>query len=137
MKIHHVGYLVKDMEAAKKEFLALGYGDAKITRDEYRGIDICFMENSGYIVELISPYRDDSMVSGLIKKYKNSPYHICYICDNLEEEIAKLAENGYVQMGESREAPAIHGHRVVFMMNGDIGIIEIVEGDADELRKDL
>lgn len=127
MKVHHVGYLVKDMDEAKNEFLKLGYSDNVVTRDEYRGIDICFMDNGGYCVELISPYRDDSMVSGLIKKYKNSPYHLCYISENLDDEIEKLTANGYVQMGEAKEAPAIDGKRVVFLMNSSIGIIEIVE----------
>ena len=114
MKIHHVGYLVKDIKGAKEEFLKLGYSDGKITRDDYRGIDICFMENSGCMVELISPFRDDSMVSGLIKKYKNSPYHLCYIADNFEQEIEHLTANCYIQMGEAREAVAIDGRRVVF-----------------------
>lgn len=127
MKVHHIGYLVKDMDEAIKEFRKLGFADGPVIRDEYRGIDICFTDNDGYCVELISPYRDDSTVSGLIKKYKNSPYHLCYISENLDKDIEALTENGYVQMGEPKEAPAIDGRRVVFMMNGSIGLIEIVE----------
>lgn len=129
MKVHHIGYLVKNMKDAKQEFMKLGFADAGITRDEYRGIDICFMDNSGYVVELISPFRDDSVASGLIKKYKNSPYHLCYISENLSEDVEKLAAEGYVQMDEPRPAPAIDGRKVVFMMNGSIGLIELVEGE--------
>lgn len=132
MKVHHVGYLVKDMEAAKKEFMALGYSDGEVTRDEYRGIDIAFIHNGGYCVELITPYREDSTVSGLMKKYKNAPYHLCYICENLEAEAERLTANGYVQMGEAKEAPAIDGHRVVFLMNGSLGMIELVEGNEGD-----
>ncbi len=127
MKVHHIGYLVKSLSGAREEFLKLGYMGDEVTRDDYRGIDICFMDNGGCRVELISPFRDDSMVSGLIKKYKNSPYHICYITENLEQEIDNLTADGYVQMGEAKEAPAIDGRRVVFLMNSEIGIIEIVE----------
>lgn len=127
MKVHHIGYLVKDMDEAIKEFRQLGFVEGPVVRDEYRGIDICFADNDGYCVELITPYRDDSTVSGLIKKYKNSPYHLCYISDNLDKDIEELTANGYVQMGEPKEAPAIDGRRVVFMMNGSIGLIEIVE----------
>lgn len=127
MKVHHIGYLVKNMNEAIEEFGQLGFKEGPVVRDEYRGIDICFTENEGYCVELISPYCEDSTVSGLIKKYKNSPYHLCYISDNLEKEVEELAAKGYVQMGEPKEAPAIDGRRVVFMMNGSIGLIEIVE----------
>lgn len=127
MKIHHIGYLVKNIDEAIKEFLKLGFKEGKIVRDEYRGIDICFMDNDGYCVELISPYCEESTVSGLIKKYKNSPYHLCYISSNIEKDIEELTQEGYVQMGEPKEAPAIDGRRVVFMMNGSIGLIEIVE----------
>lgn len=127
MRVHHVGYLVKDMNEAKKEFIKLGYNDNVVTRDDYRGIDICFMDNGGYCVELISPFRDDSMVSGLIKKYKNSPYHLCYITENIDTEIEKLAADGYVLMQEAKEAVAIEGKRVAFLMNSAIGIIELVE----------
>lgn len=127
MRVHHIGYLVKDMDEAIKEFRHLGFTEGPVVRDEYRGIDICFADNNGYCVELITPYCDDSTVSGLIKKYKNSPYHLCYISDNLDKDIEELTQNGYVQMGEPKEAPAIDGRRVVFMMNGSIGLIEIVE----------
>lgn len=128
MKVHHIGYLVKDMKEAILEFEKLGFSRGEIVRDEFRGIDISFMDNDGYCVELISPYREDSTVSGLIKKYKNSPYHLCYESENLVQDIEYLAQNGYVQMGEPKEAPAINGRRVVFMMNGSIGLIELVEG---------
>ncbi|MGN0512815.1 MAG: VOC family protein [Lachnospiraceae bacterium] len=129
MKIHHIGYLVKNMDRAIKEFSRLGFCDGEVVRDEYRGIDICFMDNDGYCVELISPYRDDSTVSGLIKKYNNSPYHLCYISNNLEKDVEELAQTGYIQIGEPKEAPAIDGRRVVFMMNRSVGMIEIVEGE--------
>ncbi|MGN0161873.1 MAG: VOC family protein [Lachnospiraceae bacterium] len=127
MKVHHIGYLVKNMDEAMIEFLKLGFEEGKVVRDESRGIDICFMDNNGYCVELISPYCEESTVSGLIKKYKNSPYHLCYISSNLEKDVEELTQKGYVQMGEPKEAPAIDGRRVVFMMNGSIGLIEIVE----------
>ncbi|MBE5939350.1 MAG: lactoylglutathione lyase [Lachnospiraceae bacterium] len=127
MKVHHIGYLVKNIEKSITEFKKLGYTGDNVTRDEYRGIDICFMENNGYIVELISPYHDASTVSGLMKKYKNSPYHLCYISDNLSEDIDKLSSDGYTQIDIPTEAPAINGKKVVFMMNINIGLIELVE----------
>ena len=86
-----------------------------------------FYELDGYVVELVSPNAPDSVVGGLIKTYKNAPYHLCYVCENLDEEISKLTGEGYVQIDLPTPAPAIGGKRVSFLMNRFIGMIELLE----------
>ena len=67
------------IQIAKKTFEARGYStEQDIIYDDIRKVNICFLVKDGYRVELVSPVSEDSVVSGLIKKYKNSPYHICY-----------------------------------------------------------
>lgn len=128
MKIHHIGYLVKKIEKAAKSFEALGYvREGETVRDEYRGVDILFLEKDGYRVELVSPYTDSSVVAGLIKTYKNAPYHICYEADHFEKELAWLEANGYIRMDEPVAAPAIGGRKVTFFMNPALGMIELLE----------
>ena len=90
-------------------------------------VDILFLEKDGYVVELVSPNAPDSVVSGLIKTYKNAPYHLCYVCENLDEEITKLTGEGYVQIDLPTPAPAIGGKRVCFLMNRFVGLIELLE----------
>lgn len=115
MKVHHIGYLVKDMARALAAFEKLGYTVIQPTVfDEYRKVDICFIEKDGYVIELISPAAADSDVSGLIKKYHNSPYHICYSSDNFENDVREFCAEGYVQMLEPCKAPAINNKKVVF-----------------------
>ena len=106
MKIHHIGYLVKKLEKAAAEFEKLGY------------VSLPF---------IVSRHSPDSVVSGLIKTYKNAPYHLCYVCENLDEEISKLTGEGYVQIDLPTPAPAIGGKRVSFLMNRFIGMIELLE----------
>ena len=128
MKIHHIGYLVKKLEKAAAEFEKLGYvRQGEVTNDTYRKVDILFLEKDGYVVELVSPNAPDSVVSGLIKTYKNAPYHLWYVCENLDEEISKLTGEGYVQIDLPTPAPAIGGKRVSFLMNRFIGMIELLE----------
>ena len=99
MKIHHIGYLVKKLDKAASEFEKLGYVRmGECTNDTIRKIDILFLEKDGYVVELVSPNAPDSVVSGLLKTYKNAPYHLCYLCENLEEELGRLTGAGYVQI---------------------------------------
>ncbi|MFR7844069.1 MAG: hypothetical protein ACLU3U_14005 [Gallintestinimicrobium sp.] len=55
------------------------------THDEIRKVDILFLQKDGYRIELVSPYAPDSVVSGLIRTYKNAPYHLCYEAENFEK----------------------------------------------------
>ncbi len=128
MKIHHIGYLVKKIVKAIQTFTELGYeAEGEVVYDAHRKVDICFMQKEGYRIELVAPAGPDSVVAGLVKRFKNSPYHICYESENFDEDMEKLCANGYVCMEEACEAPAIENRRVVFLMNPVIGIIEIVE----------
>ena len=128
MNIHHLGYLVKKIDKAQAAFEKLGYVVTQpVVYDAYRKVDIVFLHKDGYVVELVSPASPDSVVSELIKKYRNMPYHICYTSENFDDDVAALCSNGYVKMGEPCLAPAINNKRVVFLMSPAIGIIEVSE----------
>lgn len=130
MKPHHIGYLVKNMGKSTNQFKALGYElCSDVVYDEYRDIDICFMKNNGYVVELIVPKSEASVVAKLQKKIGVSPYHICYITDDISRDIEELRGHGYVPMGEPQIAPAIGGSMAAFMFNPNVGILEIVEAN--------
>ncbi len=99
LKIHHIGYLVKKMEQAKKTFESLGY-----------------------------QVEQDSVVAGLIKKYKNTPYHICYETDDYEAAFAKLRADGFLPTESltPTPAPALGGRSVIFLVSAAIGMIELI-----------
>lgn len=131
MKIHHIGYLVKKIERAKKAFEQLGFEIEKDTAfDEYRGVDLCFMIKDGYRVELVSAKNNESVVYDLQKKFGNSPYHICYTCSDIESAIYELRENGYVKFDEPHEAVALNNQVVCFLIHPYLGMIELLEEKA-------
>lgn len=128
MNIHHIGYLVKKGPKAQAAFETLGYiAEGEWTHDEIRKVDILFLQKDGYRIELVSPYAPDSVVSGLIRTYKNAPYHLCYEAENFEKELAELERNGYIRIDEPTPAPAIGGRRVVFLMHPAAGMLELLE----------
>lgn len=128
LKIHHIGYLVKKINAAIKAFETLGFHIIQDTMyDDLRKVNICFMEKDGYIIELVSPTDTESVVAGLLKKYKNCPYHICYQTSDLTSDLEALSSQGYVVIDTPTPAPAIGGRRVVFLMNAALGMIELLE----------
>lgn len=127
LKIHHIGYLVKKIDRAKQTFEALGYRVEQDTvYDDIRKVDICFLLKDGYRVELVSPVSPDSVVAGLIKKYKNAPYHICYETDDYETALAELTTGGFLAIDTLTPAPALDGRRVVFLTSAVAGMIELI-----------
>ena len=85
MKIHHIGYAVKNIEKSIEVFKNLEYHIGETIRDDLRKVNICFVEKDGYVVELISPIdkNQESIVDGVLKKSGNGPYHICYVVSNM------------------------------------------------------
>jgi len=131
MTIHHIGYLVKKLERARKAFEALGYGvEQETVRDEYRKVDILFLKNGGYRVELVSPYDASSVVAGLLTRTGNSPYHVCYEVSDIDAEIERLRNERYVVSSEPAPAPACGGMRVAFLIHPYLGMIELLEKSA-------
>ena len=121
MEIDHIGYLVKNINKAITSFEELGfYLTSDITHDEIRKTDICFMENGGYIVELVSPYDSESVVANLIKTISNAPYHICYASDDIDKAVKQLENKGFVIVKEKEVAPAFDNRPVVFMFSNRI-----------------
>lgn len=133
MKINHVGYLVKNIDKSIEYFNILGFHvSSEVTHDEIRKIDIVFMTNDGYTIELVSPYDKDSVVSNLMKYYKNCPYHICYEVDEIESSIDELQQNGFVLFEKPEVAPAFNGRKVCFLQSARIGMVELVESDINK-----
>lgn len=126
--IHHIGYLVKNLDKAMLQFEILGYKHNGLPiYDDYRGIDIAFLEKDGYKIELVCPRDSKSIVGNLRKKIGNTPYHICYEVDNLENAIEELGKLRFVIWEQPHEALAIDCRRVVFLFSSQMGMIELVE----------
>lgn len=131
LQVHHIGYLVKKIEKAKQTFLTLGYlVEQDTVYDGIRKVNICFLVRDGYRVELVSPASEDSVVAGLIRKYKNSPYHICYETADLDAALAELTADGFIAIDTPTPAPALGGRDVVFLTNPSMGMIELLRSPS-------
>ncbi len=127
LKIHHIGYLVKKIDQAKRTFESLGYRVEQDTvYDDIRKVDICFLVKDGYRVELVSPVSPDSVVANLIKKYKNAPYHICYETDDCKAALSALGADGFLAIDTPAPAPALSGRKVIFLTSAVAGMIELI-----------
>lgn len=98
MKIHHVGYLTKNLNKTKFLFEKLGFiMEKEKAYDALRKIHIVFMLNGDYRIELIEPDGEESSVWGLLKRYKNTPYHFCYEVDDMNDAVKKMGGGGILR----------------------------------------
>jgi len=128
MEIHHIGYLVKNIDKACEKFKALGFKpESNTCYDPIQKANIIFLVNGNYKIELIQPVEKDSPTYNLLKKYGSSPYHICYICENIEESYNSFREQGFSPITDITHAVALENKKICFMFNNSIGIIELLE----------
>lgn len=132
LKVHHIGYLVKKIDAAIRSFEDLGYQITQSTvYDDIRKVNICFMQKDGCCIELVSPASEESVVSGLIRKYKNCPYHICYETTDFDSDYQSLLSNGFLSIDTPTPAPALQDRNVVFLTNPFMGMIELLDASSN------
>ena len=128
MEVHHIGYIVKDVADAVRRFATLGYRQCSdITRDEERRVDICFIRNGAYCVELVAPWDESSVCWYVLKKGGVNPYHICYQAEDIAVQSAELQQLGWILTVPPMPAPAIDNKQVAFFYHKNGGLIEIVE----------
>lgn len=140
----HIGYLTRDIEKSAALFKTLGFcpvtpkiaddlapDDAPNTRP--RNVDLCFLSNGSYTVELVSPRAEDSVVGKMLEKQGEGPYHLCYRVADLEGFAAKMQREHWILVQKPAKAVAFGGRRVSFLFKKYIGLVELVEkGGTDQ-----
>ncbi len=131
-KFHHIGTAVFDIEKTAPFYVDAGYHRSATIFDPLQNVNICWLTKKGMpTVELLEPAGEQSPVMKTLQKNGVSPYHTCYIVDNIEQAVNDLRKQKYVAMGRPVEAVAFCKSRVVFLFNKHVGIIELVESPAN------
>ena len=129
-EIQHIGYLVRNIDKTIPLYEQLGFElSVEKKYDAIRKSYLCFLKGKGICIELIEPTKESELYP-LMKKYANTPYHICYRVDDLRESVSSLKEMGFLIFKETEKAPVISDcAEVVFLMHSRMGIIELVQGE--------
>lgn len=131
-KFHHIGVAVKDLEATAAVYVQGGYRRSASIFDPVQNVNICWLTKEGMpTVELLAPVDEKSPVNKTLEKVGVSPYHCCYVVDNLEDACIELRKQKYIMVSRPAEAVAFCGSRVCFLFNKNVGLIEIVEAPAN------
>lgn len=131
-KFHHIGVAVNDIDTTAAIYEDGGYRMSDIIFDPIQNVNICWLTREGFpTVELLAPVDETSPVCKTLEKNGVTPYHTCYVVENIDEAAKKLRKDRYVMVSKPAEAVAFKGSRVAFFYNKNIGLIELVEEPAE------
>ena len=125
MFVDHIGYLTHDINKAILLFTQMGFvQETEIIvgcgsdgeRFAPRNVYLCFLTNGDYRVELVSPVDEHSIVSKILKKQGDGPYHICYQVSDIYEKIEQLKASGWLVIQKPASAIAFKGGTVAFFL---------------------
>lgn len=113
-KIHHIAYVVRDLEAALKTYEnQLGMKVVERGCLENRGVEIALIKMGETLIELIMPVRSDSPVQRYLDDHGEGFFHIALEVDDIESASAELETQG-VRFTE-RPRVAFKNWRVAFI----------------------
>lgn len=131
-KFHHIGVAVNDIEATALTYEQGGYKRSDSIFDPIQNVNICWLTKKGMpTIELLAPVDETSPVNKTLEKNGVTPYHTCYVVENIEEAVMQLRKQKYVMVSKPAEAVAFCGSRVCFLFNKNVGLIELVETPAN------
>lgn len=95
-KIEHIGIAVKNLNESNALFEKLfGRAHYKIESVESEGVSTSFFMLGETKIELLQANTETSAIAKFIEKKGEGIHHIAYEVDNLEEEMARLKNEGF------------------------------------------
>jgi methylmalonyl-CoA/ethylmalonyl-CoA epimerase len=128
-RIYHLGYAVKDIEAASRfyrENFEAEPGEPEVVEDQ--GIVATMFEVGESSIELMQPTRPDSPIGKFLAKRGEGLHHVAFEVDDLQMALSELKGNG-VELIDEEPRVGAGGMRVAFVHPGDaFGVLtELVE----------
>jgi methylmalonyl-CoA/ethylmalonyl-CoA epimerase len=100
-KIEHIGIAVKDLEVSNLLFeKLLGAPSYKQEEVVSEGVMTSFFENGPNKIELLAATNPDSPIAKFLEKKGEGIHHIAFDVENIEAEIVRLKEEGFVVLNE-------------------------------------
>lgn len=114
MKLHHVGYVVGDLDAAAATYRLLGFTDGERHEiPEQKIVAMTFQAGHGWM-ELIQATDPEGPIAAFMAKRGEGVHHVAYQVDDIEAKLAELKAAG-VQLIDETPRTGAHGWRIAFI----------------------
>ncbi|MBI5372393.1 MAG: methylmalonyl-CoA epimerase [Sphingobacteriales bacterium] len=106
-KIEHIGIAVKSLEAAVPVYeKLLGTPCYKTETVESEKVNTAFFQNGPNKVELLESSDPDGVITKFIDKKGEGLHHVAFAVDDIEAEMKRLQEEGFILLQEKPKAGA-------------------------------
>jgi methylmalonyl-CoA/ethylmalonyl-CoA epimerase len=114
-RIHHVAYVVADIDAALDR-LGATFGLRPVVREVMadQGVEAALCGPAGAAVELIRPLDDDGPVARFLEARGEGLHHVAFEVEDLEAALADLRARG-AELIDERPRTGLGGHLVAFV----------------------
>lgn len=100
-KIEHIGIAVKNLKESNQLFEKLfGESHYKTESVESEGVRTSFFKVGENKIELLEATNEDSPIAKFIDKKGEGIHHIAFDVDDIEKEIKRLEEEGFVVLNK-------------------------------------
>jgi len=101
-KIEHIGIAVLDIESSNEVFGKLfGKAHYKTEAVESEGVKTSFFKVGENKIELLEATKPDSPIAKFIEKKGEGIHHIAFDVDDIESEVKRLKEEGFIVLNET------------------------------------
>lgn len=128
LSVDHIGYAVEDIEKTAALYCSSGWKMSEIFDETVQNARIAFLTKDGFPkIELVSRLSGESPVDEIIRKNGVSPYHICYVVNDIMSAVEDLYAEGFRPLFVPVESVAMDGRKICYLFNSAAGYIELVE----------
>lgn len=129
-KMHHVGFVVKSIEASMDGFLKSmnGTWDQRIFHDPIQSVKVAFLSTPGTDVqiELVEPAGERNPVTAFLTK-GGGLHHVCYEVEDCDAALASMRQRNALIVKRPRAAVAFNGRRIAWILTAEKLLVEFVE----------
>ncbi|MFJ2766003.1 amino acid adenylation domain-containing protein [Streptomyces prasinus] len=134
--LDHIGVAVAEPQAPAEALAALGYTPGDVVHDPHqRSLLRMLTHPARPAVELVAPVDAASPSHGVLERFGERPYHLCYRVASLDGTLRAWQAAGiaFDPVGEPAPAVLFGGRRVQFLSVAGVGLIELLEtGTVDD-----
>ncbi|MCU0390967.1 MAG: methylmalonyl-CoA epimerase [Thermoflexibacter sp.] len=102
LKVEHIGIAIKNIESSKALFTKLfGKESYKEEGVESEGVNTLFFQLGETKIELLEATQADSPIAKFVEKRGEGIHHIAYEVENIEAEMQRLKNEGFILLNDS------------------------------------
>lgn len=130
MRLHHVGFVVADIENSVPGFIhSLGMSwDGAIYQDPKQKVKVTFLATGPACaqIELIEPVGADSPVAKFLSR-GGGQHHLCYEVEDIEQALAAFKSRKASVVQRPCPAVAFEGRRIAWFITPERLVVELLE----------